>query len=265
MIKRDQLIGEFFLRKHIQKVINEVYEVHKSKKRAEDRLRTIIRNLISEAYTLREVGLSIDVEEDYVLQSDEEKREKEAELKKMSDEEKAVKSGMESEEIEDRTGINFAVDTVKNLGTQILSKYNMLDHETDKQYFYDWLFINTLLLLHGKEKELNPNNPDEAFPSEFLSVIEKYSKKVNADEQVVDQPGERPLEHPTGITTLGKVWPEIEKGVGDSYISLTTDVSHRHHFTKALINGFRNLLDPQRVLRVIEKEVSDKPTAEIPT
>lgn len=264
MIKRDQMIGEFFLRKHLQKVIQEVYKKHQDAGKAENQLRQVIQSLIHEAYSLKE-GLSVEIEDDFVIPSEEEEKAKADKINKQSDEEKAVKQGLETGEVQDRTGINFAVEVVKRIGKQILAKYNMLDADSDKQYFYDWLFINTLLAVHGKEKNLNPNNPDEAFPPEFLSVIEKYSKKVDQDDETIDDPGAQPLEHPTGITALAEVWLEVEKAVGKSYASLTTDIEQRYHFTKALINGLRNLIDPQRVLRVIEKEAGDKPTEEATT
>tara|TARA_Y100000593_G_scaffold93662_1_gene189388 strand:+ start:1861 stop:2655 length:795 start_codon:yes stop_codon:yes gene_type:complete len=259
MINRDQLLAEFVLRRQIKKIIGILHEKYKKEKKeevlAEQMLRDIIKPMIKEAYQLREADLSIDIKDEYVIDTEEQEKEKEEirkEEEKISDEEKAVTLGLENEE--DITGINFAVDALKQISTVISDPYNKLGDERDKQYYYDWLFINILLTLHNKEEMINPANPDEVIPAEFLEVIKKYQEKAREDEENIDPSGTEPTTHPTGIHAVGRAFKVIEPQISSLYSELTTDISQRKSFIKALVNGIRNILDPQRVLRVIEKE-----------
>lgn len=52
------------------------------------------------------------------------------------------------------------------------------------------------------------------------------------------------------------MFKEIEPQLSTFYAELTTDISQRKSFIKAIISGVRNTLDPQRVLNDLEKELT---------
>jgi hypothetical protein len=265
MTKRNKKMAEFVLRKQVQKIIGTLYERYNSQQHqesqevlAERQLRKIIKTLIVEAFTLKEV--TIDIEDDFVMKTDEEEREEEEKQKEqdnLSDEEKAVESEIDLER-EEQTGTKQAIVALKQISSAITDAYSTLGDERDRQYFYDWLFINILLNLHGREELLNPGEADAVIPEEFLSVIERYTAKADEDDDEIDEPGTEPTNHPTGIHFVGRVYKQIEPQYGPYFSELTTDVAQRKSFIRALIAGIRNLLDPQRVLRVIEKETASR-------
>jgi len=249
---------ENILRKKIRKIINESYAKRLNE---EQELRKVIRRLLEYKYSLLEADeMKIDiVDDDFVIPTEEEEKEqkeKEDELSKLSDEEAAVSK--DTSEEDDSTGINYAADALKRVKTTILDNYKKLADERDQQYYYDWLFINLLLALYGKEQIINSEDAISAIPEDFVPVIEKYNKEVDEDEQTIDDPDTKPKDHPTGITAVGRVFKEIEPQITSLYTELKTDVSQRKSFTKAIMSGIRNTLDPQRVLRVIEKELAQK-------
>jgi len=253
---------ENILRKKIRKIIDESY---KERLNEEQELRKVVRRLIEHKYSLLEADeLKVDIVDDKFIipteEEEQEKEEKEDELKQLSDEEIAVRKDTADED--DSTGINYAADALKRVKTTILDNYKKLGDERDQQYYYDWLFINLLLALYAKEQSINPEDPISTIPDEFVPVIEKYNKKIEDDQDEIDNPDTKPKDHPTGITAVGRVFKEIEPQISSLYSELKTDTSQRKSFTKAIMSGIRNTLDPQRILRVIEKELSQKPESE---
>ena len=249
---------ENILRKKIKKIINESYTKRLNE---EQELRKVIRKLLEYKYSLLEADeLKIDiVDDDFVIPTEEEEqeqKEKEDEREQLSDEELAVRK--DTVEEDDSTGINYAADALKRVKTTILDNYKKLADERDQQYYYDWLFINLLLALYSKEQIINPSEAINAIPEEFVPVIGKYKKEVDQDEMQIDDPDTKPKDHPTGITAVGRVFKEVEPQITSLYSELKTDVSQRKSFTKAIMSGIRNTLDPQRVLRVIEKELAQR-------
>ncbi|MDC1160133.1 hypothetical protein OAT10_00115 [Luminiphilus sp.] len=251
--------SEYILRKKIKKVIRESYD---KKINEERQLRTVIRRLLEFKYSelsLNEARLDI-VDDDFIVstkEEDEQQEEQEKEINKISDEERAVKK--DTVEEDDKTGINYAVDALSRVGPSIVKKYAFLENEIDQQYYYDWMFINILLGLYRKEETMSLGDPTtdpmDAIPEEFIPVVQKHLPK-KGEQGTDDAKRVSNKELPTGVKAVAPVFKEIEPQLSTFYAELTTDISQRKSFIKAIISGVRNTLDPQRVLNDLEKELT---------
>ena len=250
---------EYILRKKIKKIIRESYN---KKLNEEQKLRTVIQRLLELKYSelsLNEARVDI-VDDPYIVstkEEDEQQKEQEKELNKLSDEEKAVRK--DTAEEDDKTGINYAADALSRVGPSIVNKYEKLENEIDQQYYYDWLFINVLLGLYRKETAMSledsMSDPMDAIPEEFIAVVEKHRPiKGGGGNDVAKKASNKEL--PTGVKAVIPVFKEIEPQLSTFYAELTTDISQRKSFIKAIISGIRNTLDPQRVLNDLEKELA---------
>lgn len=92
----------------------------------------------------------------------------------------------------DRSGVKAAEEVFKEIKKQMNNSYSDLANKKDRALFQNWLYINSLLLLHQTEASLvPPKGVEQTEPDEFMKTIDMT--KVAGDLEIkTTSPGEEP-------------------------------------------------------------------------